>query len=288
MVGSDAHPDVDELFEAGPEEFVARRQALVKQLKAAGERERAAEVAALRRPTVAAWAVNQLARRHPDELSHLLELGRELEEAHEGLLGGARPDSAVAAGRRRREAVAALADLAVGLLTESGRGADAHRDAIADTLDAASLNPQAGAVVQAGRLTKELDAPSGFGLDWVADDWSPPPRRPPEAKADGRDDAPVDDSSDGAANEEAAEARREAHAAEAEAAAASAREEAKRAAKAAADAEQEVDRLELELDEAKSAARAARRAAADAAAQARKAAAAAEAATAAVIAGRSG
>ncbi len=90
-MGSDAHPDVDGLFAAGPEEFVARRQALVKLLKASGDRERAAEVAALRRPTVAAWAVNQLARRHPDELRHLLDLGRELEEAHEGLLGGPGP-----------------------------------------------------------------------------------------------------------------------------------------------------------------------------------------------------
>ena len=209
--------------------------------------------------------------------------GSELEEAHEGLLSGARPDSAVAAGRRRREAVAALTDLAVGLLTESGRGADAHRDAIADTLDAASLDPQAGAVVQAGRLTKELDPPSGFGLDWVADDWSPPPRRAPQPKAEARDDAPPEGSSDG--TKEEAEARRAAHAAAAEAAAAEAREQATRLAQAAADAEQEVDRLELELDEAKTAARAARRAAADAAAQARKAAAAAESATAAIVAG---
>ena len=195
-MGSDAHPDVDELFAAGPEEFVARRQALVKQLKADGDREGAAEVAALRRPTVAAWAVNQVARRHPDEMRHLLDLGRELEEAHEGLLGGARPDTAVAAGRRRREAVAALTDLAVILLAESGRGADAHRDAIADTLDAASLDPQSGTVVQAGRLTKELDPPSGFGLDWVADDWSPPPRRAPQPKEAVPDATPADDSSD--------------------------------------------------------------------------------------------
>ncbi len=282
-MGSDAHPDVDELFAAGPDEFVARRQALVKQLKAAGDREHAAEVAALRRPTVAAWAVNQLARRHPDELQHLLDLGQELEEAHEGLLSGARPDSAVAAGRRRRESVAALTDLALGLLTESGRGSDAHRDAIAGTLDAASLDPRAGPVVQAGRLTRELDPPSGFGVDWVADDWSPPPRPPSRPKAEAHDDAPPEGSSDG--SKEEAEARRAAHAAAAEVAAAEAREEATRLAQAAADAEQQVDRLESELDEAKASARAARRAAADAAAQARKAAAAAESATAAIVAG---
>ena len=189
-MGSDGHPEVDELFAAGPEEFIARRQALVKQLKAAGDRDGAAEVAALRRPTVAAWAVNQLARRHPDELGRLLALGQDLEEAHEGLLSGGRPDSAVTAGRRRREAVAALTDTAMGLLTESGRAADAHRDAIAGTLDAASLDPRSGAVVQAGRLTRELDPPSGFGLDWVADDWSPPPRRTPRRSRTSRTTPP--------------------------------------------------------------------------------------------------
>ena len=266
-MGSDGHPEVDELFAAGPEEFIARRQALVKQLKAAGDRDGAAEVAALRRPTVAAWAVNQLARRHPDELGRLLALGQDLEEAHEGLLSGGRPDSAVTAGRRRREAVAALTDTAMGLLTESGRAADAHRDAIAGTLDAASLDPRSGAVVQAGRLTRELDPPSGFGLDWVADDWSPPPRRTPRPEQDEQDDAPAAEST----GEEEAEARRAAQAAAAQAAAVEAQEEAARAASAASAAEEEVERLERELDEAKATARAARRASAGAAARARKA-----------------
>jgi hypothetical protein len=223
---------------------------------------------------VAAWAVNQLARRHPDELGRLLALGHDLEEAHEGLLSGGRSETAVTAGRRRREAVAALTDTAMDLLTESGRAADAHRDAIADTLDAASLDPRSAAVVQTGRLTRELDPPSGFGLDWVADDWSPPPRRAPQPDPDEPDEAPAESrhpiESSGV---EEAEARRAAQVAAAEAAAAAAQEEAARAASAAADAEAEVERLERELDEAKAAARTARRASADAAARARKAAA---------------
>jgi hypothetical protein len=273
-VGSAADPGIDELYAGDPDQFVARRQALVKQLKAAGDRERAAEVAGLRRPTVAAWAVNQLARRHPDQVAHLLELGQELEEAHEGLLGGARPDSAVAAGRRRREAISALTDAAVALLAESGRSPDAHRDAIADTLDAASLDPRSGAVVRAGRLTRELDPPSGFGLDWAPDDWSPPPRRTAEPQA--ADAAgPAGEESGGTE----AEDRRAAQAAAAEAAATAAQEEAAAAARAAAEAEERVEQLENDLEEAKAAARVARRASADAAARARKAKAAATAAS---------
>ena len=56
---------MDELFDLPPTEFIAARDALAKQLKADGDAGAAAEVKALRRPSVAAWAVNQVARRQP-------------------------------------------------------------------------------------------------------------------------------------------------------------------------------------------------------------------------------
>ncbi|MEA2972977.1 MAG: hypothetical protein QOG82_1435 [Actinomycetota bacterium] len=174
--------DVNALYAADPDGFVAARQALAKRLKAEGDKAGAAEVAALRRPTAAAWAVNQLARRHGDEVAGLVARGDDLRQAHERLLAGGRDDDTVAAGRRRREAIADLVDQAAAILTESGRAADAHRDAISATLDAASLDPAAGAEVVAGRLSKELEPPSGFGeLDWSV---APAPgRRPPPTKA---------------------------------------------------------------------------------------------------------
>ena len=176
--------EVDALYAADPEGFVAARQALAKRLRSEGDREKAAEVAALRRPTAAAWAVNQLARRHPDRLAALVGLGEDLHRAHERLLAGGRDDTTVVAGRRRREAIADLVELAAAILTESGRAADAHRDAISAMLDAASLDPAAGAEVMAGRLAKELDPPSGFGeLDWSA---LPATTRPRAAPASAR------------------------------------------------------------------------------------------------------
>jgi hypothetical protein len=168
--------DIDALYASDPDEFVAGRQALAKRLKSDGERERSAEVAKLRRPTAAAWAVNQLARRHPDEVAGLVEAGDDLRRAHERLLAGDRDDEVAAAGRRRREAIADLVERAAGILSESGRAADAHRDAISSTLDAASLDPDAAAAVTAGRLSKELDPPTGFGLD--AAPAPPAPARP--------------------------------------------------------------------------------------------------------------
>ena len=176
--------DVDALYAADPDGFVAGRQALVKRLKAEGDKAGAAEVAGLRRPTAAAWAVNQLARRHGDEVAALVALGDDLRRTHERLLTGGRDDDTAASGRRRREAIADLVERAAGILTESGRAADAHRDAISATLDAASLDPDVAAEVVAGRLSKELDPPSGFGEF----DWSAParpgaaPRSTPKAK----------------------------------------------------------------------------------------------------------
>ena len=183
--------EVDALYAADPDEFVEARQALVKRLRSAGDRERAAEVAKLRRPTAAAWAVNQLARRHPDDLAGLVELGQELHRAHERLLAGGRDDATVTSGRRRREAIADLVERAAGILADSGRAGDAHRDAIAATLDAASLDPDRAEDVVAGRLSKELDPPSGFGVGggsgddeellWAVPEPSAPVRAPASA-----------------------------------------------------------------------------------------------------------
>ncbi|MDP8988077.1 MAG: hypothetical protein M3N11_06985, partial [Actinomycetota bacterium] len=57
---------LDQLYELEPRHFVAARDRLVRELRAAGERQAAAAVKGLRRPTVVAWALNQVARAHPE------------------------------------------------------------------------------------------------------------------------------------------------------------------------------------------------------------------------------
>ena len=52
----------DALFDVEPKQFIAARDALAKELRSRGERDAATEVKTLRRPTVAAWALNQVAR----------------------------------------------------------------------------------------------------------------------------------------------------------------------------------------------------------------------------------
>src|SRR5512135_2860648 len=73
-----ADDEVAGLYGLPLDEFVKRRDALVRELRKAGERDRAAEVATLKRPTVAAWTVNQLARRNRKDLDLLLDAGHRL------------------------------------------------------------------------------------------------------------------------------------------------------------------------------------------------------------------
>jgi len=74
---------------AGPlNEFTNARNAKAKELKAAGQRELAAEVAGLKKPPVAVWAVNQLARRSKPVLEQLRRAGDDVVQAQSGAVSG--------------------------------------------------------------------------------------------------------------------------------------------------------------------------------------------------------
>ena len=166
---------IDQLYAGPAEEFIASRDALVKELRAAKDKDGAATVKALRKPTTAAWAVNQLAHTARRDVAKLLDVGDTLREAHEALADG-KGDAAIrSATTKRRKLVGELTDRAVSLL---GAGGEAQRDAISNTLDAAVADPDAGITVQEGRLTKELAAPSGFGAGLV---FATPPASPRES-----------------------------------------------------------------------------------------------------------
>jgi hypothetical protein len=55
-------PVADDLYALPPGEFTRARDERAKGLRKEGRRDEADEVKALRKPTVAAWALNQLAR----------------------------------------------------------------------------------------------------------------------------------------------------------------------------------------------------------------------------------
>lgn len=151
--------DVDTLFALPPEEFTAARDRLAKKTE---DRDEAKTIKALRRPTAAAWAVNQTVRRYPEALERLLAAGREVRSAQRRAASGLSAPAFARAIAERRRLVIELTDLATGILAEAGRGADAQTRAVANTFEAAAADEAAAEAVAAGRLSKELTPPAGF------------------------------------------------------------------------------------------------------------------------------
>ncbi len=150
---------LDELYRSDPAEFVDRRRALAAGLRTAGDRPGAKAILAARRPTTAAWALNQLARTEPDLVDALLERSRELETAQMGAGPGGR-DGVREITQAHREALGAATDAALAVLGD--RATDAYRTQLQATLRAAGAEPEVGDLLRTGRLVKELTGPSGF------------------------------------------------------------------------------------------------------------------------------
>ncbi len=147
----DAH--IDGLYQLPLDEFTAARNALAKASGAA-----AAEIRALQKPPVAAWAINQVYWRGRPAFHALTAAAAALRAAHTAVVTGKKADLR-AAGKAHEDALEAVVKLAIAILGDAGQPAtDATRQAIATTLRAlpASTDPP-------GRLTQVLQ-PTGFEL----------------------------------------------------------------------------------------------------------------------------
>jgi hypothetical protein len=151
--------ELDSLYAAPPADFTRARNDLAQRLKQAGQVEAAAGVKQLRKPTVPLWAVNQLARRHPDDVGALLDAGERLRAAQQAALRGESQDLRTAT-TEERKILQGLTQRGAELLRETGHSADPKR--IADTLRAAAVDESGRELLQLGRLSEELEA-SGFG-----------------------------------------------------------------------------------------------------------------------------
>ncbi len=148
----------DDLYGLPLDRFVPERTALSKALRAGGRRDAANAVAALRRPSVAAWAVNQLVRSQGTSVGALFDAGEGLRAAQEKLLAGSGDGRALrAASKRERAAVDELVQAARGLLDSDGHELSAAVvERVSETLHAAALDPDACEQVRPGRLEREL------------------------------------------------------------------------------------------------------------------------------------
>src|SRR3954470_17666996 len=113
--------EADDLYGLALDEFIPARDALAKRLRADGRGEEAEDVAALRKPSVAAWAANQAVRTQPKAARELWAAGGEPRRAHApiggGRGGGGKLGEATA---RQRAALFPLVDAITGLLDPRG------------------------------------------------------------------------------------------------------------------------------------------------------------------------
>jgi hypothetical protein len=155
--------ELDALFAVPLNEFTVARNALARRLERDRLSSEAARVKGISKPTVSAWAVNQLYWKHRKEFDRLLSAGKRLAEAQTLLLSGEATDvrATMAA---RNEATSDLLQLASKLLRDAGHNAspDAMRR-ITTTLEALSIYPSVSNAPIPGRLTDDV-APLSFEL----------------------------------------------------------------------------------------------------------------------------
>ncbi|MFI8344864.1 hypothetical protein ACIF8W_33045 [Streptomyces sp. NPDC085639] len=112
--------DVDavvlELYGLRPADFTAARDARAAGASREKDTAAAAAIAALRKPTLAVWAANLLARTHPDRAEALLRLGTELRRAYRELDGA----QLRALSHEQHRVIAALAAEAGHVAAEAG------------------------------------------------------------------------------------------------------------------------------------------------------------------------
>jgi hypothetical protein len=144
------------LFELPPEDFTAERDRIAKDLKKQGDEDAAAQVKAMKKPNVTAYALNLVSRRHSELVETLLEADEKLRTAK----SRAEMDAAKA---ERQKAISSITTKATSLLEEQERSVTAQvRERLTETLLAVATDDVTRELLKAGRLVKEAEG-GGFG-----------------------------------------------------------------------------------------------------------------------------
>jgi len=188
-------PDLDELvgrlYGLPLEDFTRERDAAARELRKEKERDAAAEVAKLPKPSQASWAANALAREQRDLVDALLAAGDELRAAQEGAVAGKGAGALREAAAGERAAVEALVEAAKELRPGGRKPTAQTLERLRTTLHAAATDDDVRAALDAGRLVEDA-AGGAWGLmeGWDAPAVTPRPRRKaaPKKKAGDNDD----------------------------------------------------------------------------------------------------
>ena len=160
---SNVEDDVDALFRLPLSEFIDARKTLSARLKKERRATEAERVKTLAKPSISAWAVNQLYWRQRELFDQLIATGQRLRQP-QTTGRAAKAGDLRTAFDERRELLSQLSESATALLNDAGHnpGLDTLRR-IAATLEAMSAYASLPAGMSAGRLSKDIDPP-GFDL----------------------------------------------------------------------------------------------------------------------------
>lgn len=143
-------------------EFTAVRNGLAKQLQKKGDADAANEVKALPKPSVSAWAVNQLFAQEADRMRALLDAGERARKALQHTLTVGDAEVLRQALQEEREQRDALRGSAAEILSQELRApGQAILDRVTVNLDALALSPGAAEEAERGWLSQDLEPP-GF------------------------------------------------------------------------------------------------------------------------------
>jgi hypothetical protein len=190
--GGGAAEGIERLYAAPLEGFVALRREIAVALKAAGDAAGSKAVAALPKPSRTAWALNQVARRHPGILRAAFEARVAAEAAQKSADGEALRASA----RAFRDRLADVVHAAEGVARESGAELTVTQGRrISATVQSIAANDdrETREALEAGRLGADVDLDDPFaGLEIGAKRERPPaaierdaPRREPPTRSVG-------------------------------------------------------------------------------------------------------
>ena len=150
----------DRLYGVDLDDFGAERTRLAKELGAAGQTTDAAAFAKLRKPTTAAWVLNQLARRNRRDVDLLLDAGHRLRQAQAGVVRGGKRESFEQARQTEADALRRLGREAEKLLRSArGNASDAVSTAWNRPRSPATTTPQLAATSPCVGSTATYHAP---------------------------------------------------------------------------------------------------------------------------------
>jgi hypothetical protein len=146
--------ELERLFELPPAEFTAARNDLVRRLKKANQADAAERVQSLRKPTMPIWALNQVARHHPEDVEALTDASDELRTA----TGDGDRERLRTATAAERDALRQITQRAAELLEKP---TPAVLERVSATARSAAIDPRGRELLVAGMLVEELES-SGF------------------------------------------------------------------------------------------------------------------------------